>query len=207
MRLFKKDYDSVYFNTLAEKLPFEKKFNEHKISLIRNIKPSGNILEIGCGRGKLLKGLEKYYSVSGSDISSSAIKEAGRLLGKSRVKVLDLEKQELSGKYDLVLAFDVFEHLKNPAACLKKIKKVLKKNGILIFSVPNNYGLFGKMMTTYFNFIDRTHVSTLKRKEWVSLFEKEGFNLEIRNQHTWGISTSRISKHFSFNMVGIARPK
>ena len=41
-----------------------------------------------------------------------------------------------SGSYDIVLALDVFEHLKDDVACLKEITRVLKKGGRLIFNTP-----------------------------------------------------------------------
>ena len=60
MKLVKKNYDSSYFNTWMDKLPLEKKFNEHKFALIRKVKPEGKLLEVGCGRGRLLAKLEKH---------------------------------------------------------------------------------------------------------------------------------------------------
>jgi len=205
MKLIKKGYNSAYFKTATD-IPFlEKLFNSYKIKLIHSLSPSGNLLEIGCGRGILLNQLKKFYSVKGCDISPIAIAHASKLIGKKNLRVLDIEKQNISGKYEIILAFDVLEHLKNPEKALNKIKKSLKKEGIFIFSVPNNYGLFGSFMTKFFNFVDRTHISTYKRKKWIFLFKQAGFNLEIRNQHLFGISKSEFTKHFSFNLIGIAR--
>jgi len=205
MKLIKKDYDEAYFNTWLEKLLLERKFNEYKINLIRSTKPSGKLFEIGCGRGKLLNELKRYYAISGIDISSSAVLEASKLIGKNHLKVLDIEKESINGKYDIILAFDVLEHLKNPSKALFKIKKSLKKNGVFIFSVPNNYGLFGKLMTSFFNYIDKTHVSTYERDKWIRIMENAGFNIEIYNEHLFGISKYDMTKYFSFNLVIVAK--
>lgn len=205
MKFIKRNYDDVYFNTLIDKLPFEKIFNKHKVNLIRSIKPSGKLLEIGCGRGRLLSELKKYYSVSGVDISPSAIAETSKLINKKHLKVLNIEKEPINGKYDIILAFDVLEHLKNPKKVIYKIRKALNLKGIFIFSVPNNYGIFGKFATSFFNYTDKTHISTYKRSKWIEIVKKAGFHIKILNQHRFGISKLDIAKHFSFNLVGVAR--
>ncbi|MEK6885359.1 MAG: class I SAM-dependent methyltransferase [Nanoarchaeota archaeon] len=201
MKFVKKDYDSSYFNTWVEKLPLEKMFNKDKVKLIHSIKPSGKLLEIGCGRGKLLNELKKDYSVFGTDISKAAIIESSKLIDKKNLRVSNIEKEPIKEKYDIILAFDVLEHLKNPDKTIKNIKKSLKKDGVFIFSVPNNYGLFGKMMTAFFNYTDKTHVSTFKRKKWIEIMKNAGFKSDIRNQHSFGISKWNIAKFYSFNLI------
>ena len=108
------------------------------------------------------------------------------------------------GKYDIILAFDVLEHLKDPEKEILKVKKSLKKNGVFIFSVPNNYGLYGKIMTSFFNYMDRTHISTYKRKKWIAILKDAGFKVEVYNQHQFGISKRDFTKHLAFNLVIVA---
>lgn len=207
MKIIKKSYNQSYFNTGIDKLPFKKKFNKIKVDLIRSIKPSGKLLEVGCGRGELLDSLKRYYSVFGIDISSSAIIEASKALVRNNLEIADIEKEDIHGKYDIILAFDVLEHLRNPSKTILKIKKALNRNGIFIFSVPNNYGMFGKFATSFFNYTDKTHVSAYKRSQWIDILKNAGFGIDIRNQHFFGISKSGISKHFSFNLLIIAKLK
>jgi 2-polyprenyl-3-methyl-5-hydroxy-6-metoxy-1,4-benzoquinol methylase len=205
MGLFKEGYNSKYFTTWIDRLQLEKLFDAHKIKLIKYIKPSGKLFEIGCGTGKLLNKLKSDYEVSGMDISPSAILFAKKSTGLKNLKVFNIEKENFLGKYDIIIAFDVLEHLKNPSLVLEKIKKALKQNGVLIFSVPNNYGLFGSLMTKFFNFIDKTHISTYPRDKWIRIMKEKGFKIEEQNQHTLGISKAKIAKHYSFNLVIIAK--
>lgn len=204
MTLIKKKYDNTYFNTWIDKLPLEKKFNEHKFKLIHQIKPSGNLLEIGCGRGKLLAKLDKYYFITGVDISPSAIKEASKLIDKKHLSIFNIEKKPITNKYDIILAFDVLEHLTDPETEILKIKNALKKNGVFIFSVPNNYGIFGKIMTLFFNYMDKTHISTYERNKWIEIIKHRGFKIEVYNQHSFGISKKEFIKHFAFNLIIVA---
>lgn len=207
MKFIKRVYDKSYFNTWLERTKIEEKFNRHKIKLIRSVKPSGKLLEIGCGRGKLLNNLKEDYSVLGTDISSAAIDEASKLMDKRLLEVSNIEKDSIKGKYDLILAFDVLEHLKNPKKAIVKIKKALRKGGIFIFSVPNNYGLFGKFATAFFNYSDRTHISTYKRARWIKLIKDSGFHAEVYNQHQLGISRLNFTKYFAFNLVMVCTKK
>lgn len=206
MKIFKKKYDENYFDTLTEKFSFEKIFNKNRAILIRSQKPSGNLLEIGCGRGALLNEFKDNYSIKGIDISPSAIKEASKLIKKPFLEVKNIEKKKIKGKYDVIIAFDVLEHLKNPKKAIDRIRKALKKNGVFIFSVPNNYGLFGKIATLLFNYIDRTHISTYKRKKWISIMKKSKFKINIYNEHHFGISSHDFMKHFSFNLIIVGSP-
>jgi len=183
----------------------ENYFNKHKLRLIHSIKKSGSLLEIGCGRGLLLKKLKRDYLVKGIDISRSAIKSASKFIEKNRLKVMNIEESQINGRYDVILAFDVLEHLKNPKRAIIKIRNSLKKEGVLILSVPNNYGFFGKIITSYFNFIDRTHTSTYEREKWISLLKENGFKIEEYNQSTFGISKRKFMKHLSFNLIVLCR--
>lgn len=204
MKLFKNNYDESYFNTVVEANPFLKKDIEQKMQLIKSNKGHGHVLEIGCGDGALLKEIQANYNVRGVDISKYAITKASKIIDSKKLKVLDIEKEDIDGDFDIILAFDVMEHLKNPDEVIKKIKKSLRKNGVFIFSVPNNYGIFGKMMTKIFNFIDKTHVSTFQRQKWIHLLEDNNFNIEVVNHGLLGYQKKDFVKHFSFNLVIIA---
>jgi len=201
MRFFKTDYDESYFNTVVEANPFLKKDIEQKIQLIKSYKKHGDLLEIGCGDGTLLKKIHSDYNIKGVDISEFAIAKASKILDDKKLKVLDIEKENIDGDFDIIIAFDVMEHLKDPAKVIKKIKDALRKDGIFIFSVPNNYGIFGKIMTTIFNFIDKTHVSTFKREKWINLLNDNKFDIEVVNHGLFGYQKRDFAKHFSFNLV------
>ena len=204
MKLFKTTYDESYFNTVLDSNPLLKKDIEQKVHLIKSYKKRGRLLEIGCGSGVLLNKLKDDFDVFGIDISEYAIKKACEKIDKEELKVLNIEKEDINGNFDVIIAFDVMEHLKNPDKVIKKIKKLLIKDGIFIFSVPNNYGIFGRFMTNIFNFIDKTHVSTFRREKWINLLKQNNFNIEILNHGLFGYEKKDFAKHFSFNLVVIS---
>ena len=55
----------------------------------------------------------------------------------SDLKNIIVEKSKLDGKFDLILMFEVLEHLDDWKKTIKKIKKNLNKNGIIIISTIN----------------------------------------------------------------------
>ena len=205
MRFLKTEYNESYFNTIVEANPFLKKEIEQKMQLIASYKKHGDLLEIGCGDGALLNKLQNIYNIIGVDISGYAINKICKIIDVNKIKSMDIEKEDIENTYDIILAFDVLEHLKDPEKVIKKIKNALRKDGVFIFSVPNNYGFFGKIMTRIFNYLDKTHVSAYQREKWIRLLINESLNIEIINHGFFGYQKKDFAKHFSFNLVIVAK--
>lgn len=95
-----------------------------------------HILNVGCGTGGTIAALEKYGTVDNVDISDDAIAFM-KQLGYNRVKKVDGVKLPYKDKtYDLVVAFDVLEHIKDDTAALKEWKRVLKDDGTILLTIP-----------------------------------------------------------------------
>lgn len=96
------------------------------------------ILEIGVGgEGGMLYPLKSKNEVEGVDVSDSAIINC-RNFGLE-VKKHNLDKDILpfpDEYFDVIFAFEVFEHFSNPQFALEEIKRVLKSEGLFILSIP-----------------------------------------------------------------------
>lgn len=114
------------------------------------ISHTDNILEVGSGRGFFSKNL-RCQSYKGLEFSAAAIllaKEEGIEIIKESVEFHAIENEE---KYDIVCAFQVLEHVENPAVFIRSCIKTLKKNGKLIFSIPSDDAFIGFMMNNVLN--------------------------------------------------------
>lgn len=105
-------------------------------------KSSGSVLEIGPGHGLLSSLLLKSGNFNLDVVEPSL---TPHYLPK---KSFTLHKLDLDGflkinkkKFDLVIMFDVIEHLKDPFASLFKIIKIINEGGALVIQTPNYQSL------------------------------------------------------------------
>lgn len=100
-------------------------------------------LDAGCGTayGTKLLADAGASQVVGVDISNHVISEAVDTYGREGV---DLRQADLASlpfsdqEFDLVVCFEVIEHVQNRDAVLSELKRVLKSEGMLCISTPNS---------------------------------------------------------------------
>ena len=102
---------------------------------IPKAQPEPRILELGAGIGTLTEELANYGHVVATDLSPGFVeKMRQRFSNNSRVevKVLDAtdSPREDSGKYHVVVASNVLEHLENDVGALKNWRAMLGPRGI-----------------------------------------------------------------------------
>jgi len=99
------------------------------------------ILDIGCGTGHgsnlLARNFKRVYGV---DISQEAIDYAKKNWQKGNIKFIVGSGTEIpfsKNTFDIAVAFEVFEHIKNWKKFLSELKRVIKRNGLIYISTPN----------------------------------------------------------------------
>jgi 2-polyprenyl-3-methyl-5-hydroxy-6-metoxy-1,4-benzoquinol methylase len=93
--------------------------------------------------------------------------------------------QQLGGKrFDRVLVLDVLEHLRHPEQILRQSHEVLKREGLLIASLPNIANIYVRLMLLFGRFdyaerglLDKTHVRFFTRKTARRLLESNGYSI------------------------------
>jgi len=101
-----------------------------------------NFLDLGCGGGLICESLARLGGhVTGIDFVEKNIEVAKFHAKKNNLKInyyiQDIEKLSLIKKYDVIILFEVLEHIDHWESVLKKIKKNLKNNGLLFISTIN----------------------------------------------------------------------
>ena len=114
------------------------------IGLIDN--KSRKVLELGTGNGELfLELIKRNFDVTGTDI------DIRKHLEKYKIIKHDLNKRLpfKSSTFDVVIGLEVLEHLFNPYKTMKEIRRVLRKEGVAIISMPNSASFFSRIGQLY----------------------------------------------------------
>ena len=109
--------------------------------LIKNnlSKKSPSVLDIGCGLNNLFF---KFKNYTGIDIQDYNVR-------KYKILIQNLNEQTRlpfkKDAFDVVLATELLEHLFRPDLVAAEINRVVKPNGIIIISLPNEFTLNCRM--------------------------------------------------------------
>jgi 2-polyprenyl-3-methyl-5-hydroxy-6-metoxy-1,4-benzoquinol methylase len=105
------------------------------------------VLDVGCYDGTISKAIEKNGNqVIGIDISPAAVK----LAKKKGIEayIVNLEKEKIPktlGKFDVVVAGEIIEHIFDTDSFIKKLSSALRPSGFLILTTPNLAGLGSRL--------------------------------------------------------------
>ena len=173
---------------IQNKIISEKNFTYRNLLGVINkyIRPeTKKVLDIGCGVGTISLYLAKQgANIVGIDISRKAIdscrKSARALKLKDKAQFIcsTIEQIKFTQKFDVIICSEVIEHVPKDKTFLKRIHKVLKKNGLLILSTPSiNAPLYRIGLAQNFD----KRVGHLRRYSWqqiLGLVKKSGFTIE-----------------------------
>jgi SAM-dependent methyltransferase len=111
--------------------------------LKKYIKDKKNILDYGCGVGINLGILSKFGKIFYYDKSKLAIDYVKKKYTKKNFFYLSNNKLAYyKKKFDIIIAADVIEHIKNDKKKIDELSSLLKKNGYILITVPAFQKLF-----------------------------------------------------------------
>ncbi|MEK7187208.1 MAG: class I SAM-dependent methyltransferase [Patescibacteria group bacterium] len=169
------------------------------------------ILDLGCRDGALSEYFLKNNKVVGVDVDEIALERAAQ----KGMKVLKMDVYgdwgELGGgKFDVIVAGEVLEHLFLPEEVIEKTKGHLEKNGIFIGSVPNAFSLknrvrlfLGKKKNTPLS--DPTHVNHFSFKELKFIIKKYFNDVRIIGLGRYHFFAKHFPEWFAFDLVFVAK--
>lgn len=120
--------------------------SQRRLKLIMRFLAKGKLLDIGCGYGFFLNIAQKFnWNVSGVELSRLASEYARRSyqLDIFNGEAEDADYSEHS--FNVITFWDVLEHVFNPAAFLNSVHRILKREGLIAFSVPNIDSLVARL--------------------------------------------------------------
>lgn len=109
--------------------------------MLEPIRKEDLILDAGCGGGFFMSELAKMCCYVGTDINfSSSVTKAAMDIPSSAVSYSDLHQIPFkSGVFDKVLLSSVLQMVGDDERVLAELKRILKRDGILVLSVPLDY--------------------------------------------------------------------
>lgn len=139
------------------------------------LKPSTRILDIGCGRGHLLRTLRcfGFRELQGAD---AFIDDDLELPGS--IRVYRRQISEIEGEYDLVMMHHSFEHMTDPNAALLEVKRLLAPDGICLIRVPLANAAWERYGTDWVQMDPPRHLFLFTERALLSMAEKAGFDID-----------------------------
>lgn len=143
---------------------------ESLLDKIIRFKKGGRLLDVGAGVGTLMYvASQKGFKVEGVEVSTWASTFAKEEKGLNVVAGTLEDAQLETASFDVVVVNHVLEHVNNPLAMLAEIRRILKKDGLLVIGVPN----IGSIM------------ARLRGDRWASLRPKE---------HIWHFTPTTLKR-------------
>jgi SAM-dependent methyltransferase len=106
--------------------------------------PGAEILDAGCGSGRTLEELTGYGTVHGIELDAAAATVA-RARGRGEVRQGRLEELPWpDGSFDLITCLDVIEHTPDDRVTLRELRRVARRGGHLLLTVPAYQALWSQ---------------------------------------------------------------
>lgn len=145
-----------------------------------------SVIEIGSGSGTLVHLLsEKYEKVTGVEPSDSFVKFAK---SEYDLDLINSGYEELNGgKYDVVIALDVIEHVVSPHHFLTKVSELLNSNGIAIIGTPDVDGISSKILRKKWYHIRPPHLYYFSKRSFAALCKVVGLKIVTQKYFSWSL--------------------
>lgn len=178
-------------------------WHTHKISLakkiINNLKFS-KCLDVGCASGFMISEISKFYPGAryfGVDIYDKAIIAARKNYPDIKFSIAPADKLPFKKDFfDLILFYETIEHVEDPLKCLAEIKRVLRKDGILILTMDSGSLLFRIIWFFWENTKGRVwknaHLHPFHHQELEALIKKAGFKIKRKIFSFFGMEVTFV---------------
>lgn len=139
-----------------------------------------SLLEVGAGYGSFCDEIRR----SGDFGSVVALEPTPELAASCRDKNIDVVEKTVeqyalqsNANFDVVVSFEVVEHLFSPHQVLSGIARLVKESGLLVVTCPNGKGFDVEVLGVHGSTVDHEHLNYFNPASMKVLFERSGFEL------------------------------
>jgi SAM-dependent methyltransferase len=187
----------------ADKFSSKEDYVSHLMHLVayekaRDISVGGEILDLGCNTGYGSKVLSACGKVSSIDVSEKAISAAKALHGAADIDFQVIDGESLpfeNGRFQMIVSFQVIEHIVDYQKYLGEIKRVLSPGGIVVFTTPNARLRLDKEMKPWNPFHVREFDSSELESLLRSSFDHVGILGLFAKEPIYSIEAGRLTRN------------
>ncbi|MHC5309826.1 class I SAM-dependent methyltransferase [Myroides sp. LJL116] len=164
--LFNRIYQVVKKNAIQRKLQF-----------IQSLRPQAkSILDIGCGTGEfLLHAKNNGWKTTGLEPSD----QAKNLAKQKGLELVEHSSELKDASFDVITMWHVLEHVADLDFQIKELRRLLKKDGIILIAVPNHESYDAQYYKQFWAAYDvPRHLWHFSRSSIINLFEKYHFSIQ-----------------------------
>jgi SAM-dependent methyltransferase len=181
------EFDSAYLQYLDEDFAGGK---DHALVLAWmrcfGFRDHHRLMDLGCGGGKFVRRMRKQnFDARGVEPSAALYERFLKLDPSFELGHVHDVCDKWTGAFDCVTAFDVIEHVEDPASFLRHAAGMLKPSGRLFLSTPDNGSLAALLFGKSWHYYHRFHLS---------MFSPATLRLLARRVGLRWVSCSRIGR-------------
>lgn len=153
--------------------------------IVPTLPVKGNILDIGCATGRLLKHFKQAgWKTAGVELCAESVDFGNREYGVN-IQAVTLEDAEYSdSEFSFVHASHLIEHVNNPSAFVAEVVRVLQPGGVFVCVTPSFDGFQARLYGSSWRSAIPDHVTLFSKFTLKMLLNN--FGLEVELVRTWG---------------------
>ena len=106
-----------------------------------------SFLEIGCGTGFVLAGIQRAFpalALAGAEVFSEGLAHARERAPAATLFQMDARRMPFEEEFDVIGAFDVLEHIEQDVAVLAEMFRAVRPGGGIMLTVPQHPFLWSR---------------------------------------------------------------
>jgi len=168
-----------------------------RLQVIRQYRPSGKLLEVGCARGEFLRIAREYFTSFGVEPNPELAEEAIKIAPVHT----GLIETEPGTYYDVAASFHVIEHTPSPKQFLAAIAQRLRPRGLIVLETPDIDSIPYRIFKSRWRQFIPEHYYFFDEQTMRKLLEDAGFKIEkigrIGKYASVGLMINRLSRYLS----------
>jgi SAM-dependent methyltransferase len=152
-----------------------------RLRLLQAFRASGRVLDVGCGSGEFLEALQAAgWIACGTEVNRAVVDRLCRRGHRVREGMLP-DQRFLPGSFDAVSYIGTFEHVPEPWAELREVRRILRPGGALVLNVTDAGSFEARAFAAaWFGYEAPRHCFNYTQETLSRLLRAEGFEVLIR---------------------------